>query len=1699
METTTVEAVKSNLMIGDEFFKVNPAKVLGTIVKKTNQYGKLYDAVTGNIQDELKKIVVTIPEQLASVEIETGSDSEVTAEDKIESSIKNIERKILQPKKNKRDISEGAKGDFVNDIVSYRESTEIYNKEISRVEMEAYLYVHPEQKQNLYIDETLHDYNEFISQRTDLIVTAGDGKTSKVSTPLVINDGNKLHYFAEFWSGDVLEKQKMIEANKIQITEKVSEDYYNELITIFSQIKPEMKRFNDPVEANRPVLLCHAKDARNFKVTMLKNGFDFKQETLLVYAFVYWLRNYYSALQYDGVTYLDVEKYIDNEDFFSAGRDAEKEEKKDAEKKNSEAYQKAKAAGDAAFSYFLAEMVIDEEREQLETRWNERFNKYVYPNLNKIPVGFTHSAKFKNGYPLKLSDVQRNSIAFMKLKGCGLLAYDVGVGKTLSAIINLSYALDNGLCKRPLLVVPKMTYQGTWLGSLQNNKVYDKDKKEDVNMYGVLPHLPKVNELFNLNTKLIKKSIRTYEKEDYKKFDAMEQSIMELDEILNKYVDKQGRQKTVNLEKIKKNDPLNNDNIKDALTDIEKVIHPEVMNFFKNDESDTGILGAFAGLMDANQSNKLQKWAEAKVKLLQKIIFFSKKYLEYLVLTLGENKPIEEKAITICTYEGFRRFGFTEETSQLISDELYPILTQGQKMTNHKGDPDLKKIADWRQKITKVIGQSKKDARIEFDAFGFDYICIDEAHNAKKIFTYVANEDDASSTEKKTRYKLQSGKSASAMGIKAFAITHYIQKNNNNRNVCLLTATPFTNSPLEIYSMISLTNHESIRNFGFVGLKEFFDYFIRTEFGFTIDAKNQPIKKEEVVGFVNLQSLRTLIYTCIDYKTGEEANVIRPCKITLPIKDTSVICKETAQQVEIPMIETIVKQTEQQMKYMIQIEDYMLGQTQKGEGIDFGNVEIVNDGDTAKDLTVEESEEGEETDNDEGTAYVINENDDDEAVAEPDKYSNSEYIEKNLYNIVVFMKKILPQVQRAIDKKKTRSGEFTEKQLLEYAENTQKRSDAAIKILYTYYAIKKDKDKDLYTAYEILNNEKEGQSIGKPVSVSPKDKEFVRIMKGLALMRALTLSPYLFKLAKLGIPSPEQLIETSPKLKYVMNCIKEIKDHQKKTGEAMKGIVIYCNLGTNATSYGFSAIELIRDYLITAKDIKFTADEVKIISGGVSSIQREIIMKDFNSGRVKVVIGSAAIKEGIDLQRKTIGLFNLTVDWNPTDAKQIEGRCWRQGNENAYVFINYVLLADSSDMVYFQKLQDKTSRIKQIWDRTGVKSQMDLKDFDPQQIKADLMTRADKIAVIEQDIEIQKVQRDNNIIQAKITEMEKARINIQNYVDSKDEVVSRLKELEETIVNYRRQERIAGNAEKIKDLKEQISELEFNEEMKEEDKAKEKEKLKKEYQKLAGKDFVKETEEMYKAEKDYAAMTNEQLAINLKAEIEKYRYGGTFFKYMNNQAGEGEQQKNIVNIRMLYSFFNPENTNSLAYKFIYSWKMADYYQDKYLKSLGLTIDKVEDYINGLVAESDKFDEIKAEIINKLPQRIEEIKDRIRRKTETYKSIEGRIEEFKTLFKLFNIPSGYGIATKEHITFNVEATQVESSVIEKPNANLSKKEIFEKKIKGFELLVKITKDAEKKAAIEKKLKGFSLLLKMSKFAAGGLIEKNTSKEQIKLIN
>lgn len=549
----------------------------------------------------------------------------------------------------------------------------------------------------------------------------------------------------------------------------------------------------------------------------------------------------------------------------------------------------------------------------------------------------------------------------------------------------------------------------------------------------------------------------------------------------------------------------------------------------------------------------------------------------------ANEKDVQDGTITLITKEGLKKFGFSDDFGEMLKDDLKSILSQNQERM--KG----RESAKFNESIDSILGKGQKNGKLDFDKCGFDYIVLDEAHNYKNIFSKILPD----SSIKSMNYHASSGK-PSDLGLKGFIFCNYIQRMYGG-NVMLLTATPFTNTPLEIYSMLSLVAMDELFKRNINNVNRFFETFVNEEYDEIVDASLNIRHDFITKSFRNRMILQSLIYSNFDYKTGEEAGVKRPNKINIPLlyKGGKILQKEK-------QILSYLKMTDRQTM----------------------NQEIIN--------------------------YLIN---------------------------------------------TANSGSGT------------------------------GGDSTFSGMGNSLNN---------------------------------ALSPFLFKVpgdvilkvsAKFGIePSviqdeinrdPEDYIEfinESPKIKYACECIKSVKDYHQKRGENCSGQIIYADRGKDFFGYiktylendcGFKKglsylVEDIED--INGKKKTYKVDEVEIISGGISETKKDLLMRAFNDGVIKVIIGTSTIKEGVNLQRRSTVLYNLYPNWNPTDIQQIEGRLYRQGNTFQYVRIVMPLMQNSMDVFVFQKLQDKTDRINDIWYRVDRGNVLNVDSLDPKEVKFALIT-----------------------------------------------------------------------------------------------------------------------------------------------------------------------------------------------------------------------------------------------------------------------------------------------------------------------------------------------------------------------------------------
>lgn len=413
------------------------------------------------------------------------------------------------------------------------------------------------------------------------------------------------------------------------------------------------------------------------------------------------------------------------------------EEEKAAEKaeRRKEADLKRQARSDTAnrlFDRYLHEGLSESDTKRLSAEYNRRFNSYVAPDYSKLPLFVDGMSAYKGDSKFKLYDQQIKGISFLCNKGNGLLAYDVGVGKTAAGIVATVNQIQTGRSKRPLIIVPNQVYS-KWYTDIRQ----------------LFPNI-KVNDLYNFGK------------------DSVE-----------KYIDSE------NLHRLN----------------------------------------------------------------------------------------IPENSISLCTYEALKNITFTDESCE---NELYEDFAS---LLSADMDGSARDNAESSDKIKGIIGSAshvKDESYFFYEDCGFDNLTVDEAHNFKNLWVVPRPKKKGESNE---YAGIPSGK-PSARALKMYGMTQLTQRRNDDRNVFMLTATPFTNSPTEVYSMLSYIGRERLKQAGITSLRAFFDEFAQTKQELGVTSTGNIDTKQVMKSWKELSALQNILTEFIDKVDGEEAGIIRPNKFT---------------------------------------------------------------------------------------------------------------------------------------------------------------------------------------------------------------------------------------------------------------------------------------------------------------------------------------------------------------------------------------------------------------------------------------------------------------------------------------------------------------------------------------------------------------------------------------------------------------------------------------------------------------------------------------------------------------------------------------------------------------------------------------------------------------------------------------------------
>lgn len=230
--------------------------------------------------------------------------------------------------------------------------------------------------------------------------------------------------------------------------------------------------------------------------------------------------------------------------------------------------------------------------------------------------------------------------------------------------------------------------------------------------------------------------------------------------------------------------------------------------------------------------------------------------------------PQSNYSLVVMTKEKFSSIPLRPSTKAAFTDKMVKRSLMSSKkadqiMAGKKSYADDKELSNLEAKFGNE-GTKKKQELPYLEDMGFDSIIVDEAH-------YFKNSFESGKESQGIAYlpTAPSAQIAIDMAIKS----DFIRGQNNGRGVYGLTATPVTNSPFEIFNMLSLVAPiEEFERFGVHTVDDFVRVFGKIKPVDKVMVSGEVKTVEGLVGFQNLDGLRNLFHKYTSIKTVKDVD-----------------------------------------------------------------------------------------------------------------------------------------------------------------------------------------------------------------------------------------------------------------------------------------------------------------------------------------------------------------------------------------------------------------------------------------------------------------------------------------------------------------------------------------------------------------------------------------------------------------------------------------------------------------------------------------------------------------------------------------------------------------------------------------------------------------------------------------------------------
>jgi len=1022
-----------------------------------------------------------------------------------------------------------------------------------------------------------------------------------------------------------------------------------------------------------------------------------------------------------------------------------RELKKAIEAKYFDMISEIKEEGNRIFNQLIQNELTAAGQDIIADRWNKKFNTYKDPVSNKIPVFLKLARYFGTDVSKKfaLNKIQLEGIKFIVSRGNNaLLAHEVGLGKTLLAIGAISHLFETGDLSRILVLTPKAVHPK-----------FMKEARGDMNegFRGAIPHInlvdldnAKPNKFlpdYNKQTKQITLDrLKKYTPSDMVLHEQYKVFLAELEETKKYLTDKKFEPDQANVDLIKDILIKNIPNWQDyeflalMMMDVQQSMYS-----IQKEISDS-----ITRLRDKYLKEKQQipDWEKEKVKGYYKKIFSNE------ILGRSGNGLIDSVENKILDELGTYLPEVMKPQTIIMATHiaLTELLPDEQSLENSAMlSDDAENMSEARTTTKRLVTDVKKQA-ITFGKLKIDGIIVDEVHNFNELVSGVRSryvQERGEQGKKYYRYgKIKSG-GQDSIGLNSFKYWYKIGNANKTKMTMLaltqqvksrilLSATPFTEGPLHAFSVMNMVNRQKLIDIGYGSSYTFFENFIIEKWKLEPKIETNQVGLAATVDrYRNMSGLCNFMRAFTDFKVGgEELDAKRPQKFIIP--DYSQENEQNEEGRQVSNVSSYVPNTPQQEILKQRISDFVSGKIEKDQVCKEPIVSTV-----PVKVPISQIEDEDEKDEGEETGKI-------------DVGGGTVYIE---------------------NAGKT----FKREARMFQAKSMQEKMNISPYFLEC-------------SPSEIALPELKGNI------VDANGNEVV--VRGHTLTNAA-----------------KNFVENSPKLYYTVGCIASVLTQHLIDGldkSEWSGQIIYLNLGKKFIFDGepYNAYDLIKEYLVyhLPMGIELEEDEVSMIYGGkqldksveedddsgMSPMQRTI--NDFNSGKIKVLIGSSKIREGIDLQKNSSVIYILQAEYNPTNAIQLEGRIWRQGNRWANVRVVYVLAYNSIDKFIYSKVKMKIASIKGVMSAGDCDlNKTNIFSLDPAEVQSNLTTDPDDNAKLWWQTEEASMRKKMAIYNTQRQQLIKVKNEYEKVKENLDVFLKQLNEMSKVLESV-----------KLKGLKEKI-------------------------------------------------------------------------------------------------------------------------------------------------------------------------------------------------------------------------------------------------------------------------------------------------------